>query len=244
VNTSFSTVYASVKRGALSDTATARDNAACGLDATAGRSPRYAAAFTLIELLVVIAIIGVLAALLLPALSRTKARARNAACLSQLRQLGAATRLYTDENNNTLPSAEILPSMPVNPAAPLSRICDVLGSLLGMANSGSNNVVTVFKCPADNLGRFATEGSSYEWNASLNGHRMDETTSTVARFVIVEVGPGGTQETNGTFQLLFEPTTTPLFVDYDEFHTRSPQPGRNVVFMDNHVAAFTPLALN
>jgi prepilin-type N-terminal cleavage/methylation domain-containing protein len=203
-----------------------------------------AGAFTLIELLVVIAIIGVLAALLLPSLSRAKARAHNAACLSQLRQLGTAVRMYTDENNNVLPAAEILPSLPVNPAAPLPRICDVLSPLLGRTNSSTNDSATVFKCPADNLGRFAAEGSSYQWNSALDGHRMDETTTSEGRFVIVRDGPEGTVQTNGTFQFRFEPSTTPLLVDYDEFHPRSPRPGRNVVFMDNHVAAFRPPDLN
>jgi len=208
--------------------------------------PQPARAFTLIELLVVIAILGVIAAMLLPALSHAKSRARNAACVSQLHQLGIATRMYADDNNNLLPAAELLPSMPVDPAAPRPRICDILGPLLGRANSNTNDTGSVFKCPADNVGRFRAEGSSYEWNTALNGHRMDETESlsSEGRFVIVQVGPEGTVETNGTFRLKFEPTTTPLLVDYDEFHPRPPQSGRNVVYMDNHVAPFQAASLN
>ena len=61
------------------------------------RSHAKRAGFTLIELLVVIAIIAILAALLLPALSAAKARAQNILCVSNLKQLGLANRLYCND---------------------------------------------------------------------------------------------------------------------------------------------------
>jgi prepilin-type N-terminal cleavage/methylation domain-containing protein/prepilin-type processing-associated H-X9-DG protein len=194
-------------------------------------------AFTLIELLVVIAIIAVLASLLLPALSRSKDQARNAVCVSQLWQLGVATRVYAGDNNNVMPSAELLPTSPVNPTNPLPRICDVLGPDVGKSGAGTNSPL-VFKCPADTEKRFETEGSSYEWNIELNGHRMDETTKANIMFDFIGIGPNGqTNSTNGTITLSFPPATTPLFMDYDDFHPRSLASGKNVVFMDGHVTA-------
>lgn len=56
-----------------------------------------AGAFTLIELLIVVAIIGILSALLLPALNQSRQSARRAECAGNLRQLGMATQLYWDE---------------------------------------------------------------------------------------------------------------------------------------------------
>lgn len=61
-------------------------------------------AFSLVELLAVIAVVGILAALLLPAMSKAKASAKRTTCLNHLRQIGLAVRMYADDMDDVGPS--------------------------------------------------------------------------------------------------------------------------------------------
>lgn len=85
-------------------------------------------AFTLLELLVVIAIIGVLVSLLLPSLSQAQVRARDARCLSNLKQIGVATKVYVDDLG-VFPPRSIVET---NPATQLLKRKWVLATLGGI----------------------------------------------------------------------------------------------------------------
>jgi len=106
-------------------------------------------AFTLVELLVVISIISILAALLLPALSRAKFAALNTKCKNNVRQFGIALNVYTSSNEMFPPSAAGETLMPTPEFYRPQFWWDFLG-LPGTADIGQNgktDMEGIFRCP-------------------------------------------------------------------------------------------------
>ena len=103
-------------------------------------------AFTLIELLVVIAIIGILAALLLPVLSRAKKSAQRTQCLSNLRQVATGIHLYAVDNQDTLPAITLTNGMPW---AMQWRFFKELTKRYDGLTGPSSPADKIFACPAD-----------------------------------------------------------------------------------------------
>ncbi len=105
----------------------------------------FGSAFTLIELLAVIAIIGILAALLLPALNRAKETSRRTACMSNLRQVNMSVRLYAEDHSDSLP---VLPSPNPYPNGVGAYYKELVKAYLGFDGPVSPKE-TVFICPSD-----------------------------------------------------------------------------------------------
>jgi len=172
-------------------------------------SRRVKGAFTLIELLVVLAIVGVLASLLLPAVSRATEAGRATACLGNLRQIGIALQLYVEDNHNRLPILRDRPAgtNTVTGTIEPGTLDVVLAPYLGATN--------VLRCPSDRPRLFQQTGSSYSWNSLLNGQEADR-----LRVLTLD----------------FDPHQIPVVFDKEAFHAaRGPGRGVNYLYADGHI---------
>jgi len=150
---------------------------------------KFQRAFTLIELLVVIAIMAILAALLLPALSRAKQRAKTITCVNNLKQIGVASVLYASDNGDLLPQSQ--------------HQGDSWVGTLQYFLSGTN----MYRCPVDTN---AQHLYSYDINDFLTPHPFGANTLNLSKFTSVP-------STSDTFYMA-EYSDDPANEGSDHFH--------------------------
>jgi len=190
-------------------------------------TPARGRAFTLIELLVVIAIIAVLAAILLPALSRARMQAQGIQCLNNTRQLTQAWLLYAHEHDDRLPYNDGMAGKSFR--TDLNWVNNVMTwGVSGPLDSDNTNLATItdaslgpfsgsteiYRCPADDVLSAAQRAAG--WDARIRSYSMN-----------AMVGDAGDFSTNGYN------VNNPGYTQFFKV-TQIPQPVEIFVFLDEH----------